>query len=47
MKAIVGVWKNDPCKNLQMYEFKTWKEALYFCKQQMDNFQIMYHTVFD
>lgn len=47
MKAVVGVWNDDPCKNLQVYEFKTWSEALRFCKLQKDNFKIMYHMVFD
>lgn len=47
MKAIVGIWKDDPCKNFQMYEFKSWGDALCFCKQQENNFQIMYHMAFD
>ena len=38
MKAIIGFWKDDPCKNMQMYEFKSWSEALCFCKQQINNF---------
>jgi hypothetical protein len=41
MKAIVGVWRSDPCKIPQLYEFKSWGEALAFCKHE--NFTIMYH----
>lgn len=47
MKAVVGVWKDDPCKNLQLYEFKNWGEVLSFYKQQRKNFLIMYHMVCD
>lgn len=45
MKAIVGVWKNDPCKIPQLYEFKSWGEALEFYKQEHKNFTIMYHFI--
>lgn len=45
MKAIVGIWKADPCKLSQLYEFKSWGEALAFYKQERKNFTIMYHFV--
>jgi hypothetical protein len=45
MKAIVGVWKNDPCKIPQLYEFKSWGDALEFYKQEHENFTIMYHFI--
>lgn len=43
MKAIVGIWKNDPCKLLQLYEFTSWGDALHFFKQNHKHFEIMYH----
>lgn len=43
MKAIVGVWKSDPCKIPQLYEFNSWGAALAFCKHECENFTIMYH----
>lgn len=43
MKALVGVWKSDPCRIPQLYEFKCWGDALAFFKQEHKNFTIMYH----
>lgn len=43
MKAIVGVWKDDPRQVPQLYEFRTWAEALEFVKQERDTFKLWYH----
>lgn len=40
---IVGIWKNDPCKVPQGYEFNTWGEALDFYKRNRKEFTIWYH----
>ena len=40
---IVGIWKNDPCKVPQGYEFNTWGEALDFYKRNRKEFAIWYH----
>lgn len=45
MKAIVGIWKNDPLKLPQLYEFRNWGEALDFFKRNRKHFTIMYHFV--
>lgn len=43
MKTIVGIWKADPCKMPQGYEFGTWGEALDFYKRNRKDFTIWYH----
>lgn len=40
---IVGIWKADPCKMPQGYEFGTWGEALDFYKRNRKDFTIWYH----
>lgn len=40
---IVGIWKADPCKLPQGYEFNTRGEALDFYKRNRKNFKIWYH----
>lgn len=45
MKAIVGIWKNDPCRIPQLYEFNSWGDALDFYKTNHKYFGIMYHFV--
>lgn len=41
--CIVGIWKADPCKMPQWYEFGTWGEALDFYKCNRKDFTIWYH----
>ena len=40
---IVGIWRADPCKLPQGYEFNTWGEALDFYKRNRKDFKIWYH----
>ena len=45
-KRIIGVWRDDPDKLLQDYAFRTWAEALEFCKRNRETFSLKYHDIF-
>ena len=45
-KRIIGVWRDDPAKLLQDYAFRTWAEALDFCKRNRETFSVKYHDIF-
>lgn len=40
---VVGIWREDPRKTPQGYEFQTWGEALDFCKRNRKAFEIWSH----
>lgn len=46
IKYIVGVWRDDPAKVKQAYAFRSWAEALDFCKRNLGTFAVQYHLVF-
>ena len=40
---VVGIWRDDSRKIPQGYEFRTWGEALDFCKRNRKTFKIWSH----
>lgn len=42
---IVGIWRDDPGKVMQCYEFGSWADALEFCRRNRDAFSLRYHVV--
>ena len=45
-KRVVGVWRDDPERVIQEYAFRTWAEALDFCKRNRETFSLKYHVIF-
>ena len=45
-KSVIGVWRDDPEKVIQEYAFRTWAEALDFCKRNRETFSVKYHDIF-
>lgn len=40
---IVGIWRDDPQKVMQAYEFDSWAAALDFCRRNRKDFSLRYH----
>ena len=41
---IVGIWRDDPHKVMQSYEFGSWADALEFCRRNRGTFSLRYHV---
>ena len=42
---IVGIWRDDPQKVMQAYEFASWAAALDFCRRNRKDFAVQYHVM--